>query len=316
MIRKKSLICILLLASMKLAAQTVPQFSQYIFNGQFLNPAMAGTQGRTNIQSIIRSQYTGYSSDLYPGGANTATVFSADMPLTKLKGGIGIYVSNNQFSKIQSKQDFVISYSYQKRISNNIIGVGVGIGANALKLNYTNYKPRDAEDPIIAAQNQSFLSPAVNLGIYLQNPVYSIGISAKNILPVKYNNNSITGSISEKPSYYITGKYDFGISYTLDISPMMNIKTDLNQVSTELGVLASYNQKYWGGINYRWQDAIGLLIGANVLNNNIKIGYALDYVVLGTEAKAPLSHEIFLRYALAAPRFGKKTIIKTPRYNF
>jgi hypothetical protein len=93
-------------------------------------------------------------------------------------------------------------------------------------------------------------------------------------------------------------------------------------LTTELGgnvnqyyIKATYNQQYWAGVNYRWQDAASVLIGGNFLRNTVKVGYAIDIVNFGTIAKSNTSHEIFLRYSFARPKLGKKSIIKTPRYS-
>lgn len=295
-------------------AQTTPQFTQYLFNKFYLNPAAAGLGNQTQIQASLRSQYTGYLADFDQGGNNTISVFSADMPIQKLKGGLGVYFSNNQFSKIESKQEISLNYSFYKKINSNVISAGVGLGLNNLRLLGENYKPRDDEDPIIPNSNINLKALNFSTGIFLQNPSYQVGLSAKNLLKPSYKIGD--GTIEENPTIILTGKYDLGITYNLDISPMFLIKSNLVNYNTELGVLATYNQKYWGGVNYRWQDAISLLVGGNLLKNTVKLGYSIDFVNFGTEAKSTTSHEIFLRYLLASPKFGKKTIIKTPRYNF
>ena len=97
---------------------------------------------------------------------------------------------------------------------------------------------------------------------------------------------------------------------------MFIIKSDFKTVSPEVGALVTYNSSFWGGVNYRWQDAVSFLIGGNFLNNKVRAGYAFDYVVFGTPAKAPTSHEVLLTYYLNPPRSGKKSIIKTPRYGY
>ncbi len=314
--KKMSCLFLILLCNYIAGAQTIPQFTQYVFNNFYNNPGSTGLSNRTQIQANFRSQYTGYSNDLYPGGANTNGVFAADLPLSKLKGGIGIYVSSNEFSKIQNKKEVFLSYAFHKRINSNLIGVGLSAGINALGLNYSNYVPRDLEDPLLGTENQTFLSPGINTGVFLQNPVYQIGLSVKNVFNSKYNIGTKGAAVTESRTVYLNGKYDFGFGYNLDISPMLMVKSDFKQFSTELGILATYKQKLWGGLNYRWQDAVGILIGTNALNNNIKIGYAFDYIVTGLNAKSTSSHEIMVRYSLSPIKIGKKAIIRTPRYNF
>jgi type IX secretion system PorP/SprF family membrane protein len=286
-----------------------------VFNQFYINPAAAGTSNRAQVQATFRSQYLGYVSDFDQGGSNMSSVFSADLPFAKGKGGLGVYFSNNQFSKIQSKSEFQLAYSYHKKINSNIIGVGVSLGSNNLKLQGENYRPRDDEDPLIPNTTINSFSPNINAGLYLFNPSYQLGLSVKNILEPGYKLNDVSGVYKDKRAYFLTGKYDFGVTYTLDISPTFIVKTDLQTVSTELGAIATYNQQYWAGVNYRWQDAASVLIGGNFLRNTVKVGYAIDIVNFGTIAKSNTSHEIFLRYSFARPKLGKKSIIKTPRYS-
>ena len=296
--------------------QNPPQFTQYVFNQFYINPAAAGNSNNTQVQATIRSQYTGYAASFDRGGNNLTSVFSADLPFSKIKGGLGVYFSNNQYSKIQSKSEFQVAYSYHKKINSNVIGIGVSIGTTNLKLEGENYRPRDEDDPLIPNTTITSFAPSINTGIYLFNPSYQIGLSVKNLLEQGYKINDNSNVFKSERAYYLTGKYDFGVTYTLDLSPTFMLKSDLKTVSTEIGGIATYKQQYWAGINYRWQDAASLLIGGNFLKKTVKIGYAIDIINFGTIAKSNTSHEIFLRYSLAAPKLGKKSIIKTPRYNY
>jgi type IX secretion system PorP/SprF family membrane protein len=119
-----------------------------------------------------------------------------------------------------------------------------------------------------------------------------------------------------KKSAYLTGTMLIGISYMIDVSPMLIIKSDLNTVSAEAGATATYDSKYWLGASYRTGDAVSALLGANLMNGSLRVGYAIDIIVGGANAKSATSHEILLSYALAALRAGKKSIVRTPRYRY
>ncbi len=315
MIKRLILLIFLSIGSCAIFAQTGPQFTQYIFNHFYLNPGATGITKKTNIQVTARSQYSGYKADQDLGGNIFSSVVSADLPFAKLKGGVGMYVSQNTFSKVQSEQQILLSYALHKKISNNILGLGVAAGLSNLNLQGENFRPRDPGDLLIPSTSISSLSPTINVGAFLYNPNYQLGLSVKNLIKPTFTFADNEAKIADREKVFLTGKVDFGVTYTLDISPMFIIKSDLITVSSELGVLASYNQKFWGGINYRWQDAASLLAGANLLNNNLKIGLAFDFVSFGADAKAVSSQEIFLRYVMNAPKLGKKSIIRTPRYS-
>jgi len=45
---------------MTAAGQQLPLFSQYIMNGFILNPAMAGYDGYTSVNTTVRQQWLGF----------------------------------------------------------------------------------------------------------------------------------------------------------------------------------------------------------------------------------------------------------------
>jgi type IX secretion system PorP/SprF family membrane protein len=316
MIKKYFCFVIVLLSFFEGFSQNSPQFTQYVFNQFYLNPGATGVSKKTNVQTIVRSQYTGYAADVDPGGGIISSVTSADLPFAKIKGGIGIYFSTNKFLKTQADQEFQLSYAFHKKLNNgSLLGLGVSTGISAKKLYGENYRPRDEQDPLIPSKTITLISPNLNIGAFYYTPNYQVGLSIKNLLEPSYKINSLKGVLKDKREFIASGKIDFGVSYSLDVSPMIIVKSDLNSISTELGVLANYNQKYWGGVNYRWQDAASVLVGGNFMKNNLKLGFAIDFVNFGTVAKSATSQELFVRYILGTPKGGKKSIIKTPRYS-
>jgi type IX secretion system PorP/SprF family membrane protein len=295
--------------------QNLPQFTQYIFNQFYFNPGAAGQFNRVQIQSTVRSQYLGYSANQGPGGNMLSSAFSIDMPVAKLNGGVGLHFANQNISNAQNVGEFILSYSYHKRFNSSIVGFGVGAGMSSLSLSGEDFVIRDPDDPFIPDAKMNSMAPQVNAGIYIVNPSYQIGLSAKNILESNYSIGNTSGAFAQTRQYFLTGKYDLGVSYLLDISPMFLIRSDLISTTAELGLMATYNQKFWVGANYRIQDAGSAMIGANMLNNKLKIGYAIDVVTTGVKTKSNTSHEVFLRYALSPLKVGKKSIVKTPRYS-
>ncbi len=295
--------------------QNLPQFTHYVFNQFYLNPGAAGQFNRVQVQSTVRSQYLGYTATEFAGGGNLSTAFALDMPVARLKGGVGVHFANQNISKAQRMSEMMVSYSFHKRIGANLVGFGLGAGLNNLSLSGEDYIPRDPDDPYIPSARITSMVPRLNAGIYVVNPSYQIGLSAKNILEPEYNIGAENGAFKEKREYFLTGKYDFPLSYTLDLSPMLMVRSDLVSTSLEAGVMVTYNQKMWIGGSYRNQDAASVLLGTNLLDNKLKLGYALDIITTGANAKSSTSHELFLRYVLAPVKVGRKSVVKTPRYS-
>jgi hypothetical protein len=63
-----------------------------------------------------------------------------------------------------------------------------------------------------------------------------------------------------------------------------------------VAAILKYENRFWGGVSYRVQDAVTVLAGLNW--NNFKFGYSYDITTskLGGAGKSNGSHELFLRY--------------------
>src|SRR5437868_1866273 len=92
----------LLCLSSQLFAQQDAQFSQYMFNGLYLNPGYAGIEGVTRATLISRTQWLGYRATEYEGGAPNSQVLSVTTKLPKNYGGAGLYMLLDRLGPIQN----------------------------------------------------------------------------------------------------------------------------------------------------------------------------------------------------------------------
>src|SRR5688500_9116298 len=81
-------------------AQQDAQFSQYMYNTLFLNPAYAGIEGQTRFQLIHRSQWTAYQPSFGDGTAPITQVLSATTPILRAKSGVGFHVVNDRLGPL------------------------------------------------------------------------------------------------------------------------------------------------------------------------------------------------------------------------
>ena len=89
---KRLLLFFLIAPSLCVYAQQDAQFTQYMSNKIFLNPAFAGEKGAICLTGIYRHQWTGFE-----GNPQTQN-FNVDMPVNFLHGGIGLSVTNDKKS--------------------------------------------------------------------------------------------------------------------------------------------------------------------------------------------------------------------------
>ncbi len=315
---KKIYILILSLAYFTASAQQDTQFSHYYFNQLFFNPATAGSENVTRFQALYRTQYTGYQSTYDEGGAPVSQVISANLPLKLIKSGIGLTFVNDKIGA-SIQRDLKLSYAYHIPIGGSQLAIGVNGGLYTRGIDYGKLRARDNNDPLLGTGIVSQSEFDFGAGAYLYNPGYSLGLSVNHINEPKFGLATKTATNALQRSAYLTGSMLFGVSYMVDISPMFIVSSNLSNMSlttVSAGAIATYDNTYWVGGSYRIGDAATALLGANIFNGSMRIGYAIDVIVNGAKAKSATTHEILLSYSLAPPRAGKKSIIRTPRYRY
>ncbi|MBA4850337.1 type IX secretion system membrane protein PorP/SprF [Emticicia sp. BO119] len=315
---KKIYIVILSLTLFTATAQQDTQFSHYYFNQLFINPATAGSENVTRFQAIYRTQYAGYQSTFDDGGAPVSQIISANMPLKMIRSGVGLTFVNDKIGA-SIQRDLKLSYAYQIPVGGSQLALGVNGGLFTRGIDYGRLRPRDDNDPLLGTGVVSQSSLDLGAGAYFFNPTYSIGLSVNHLNEPKFGLSSNGATNVLQRSAYLSGSMLFGVSYMIDVSPMFLLNANLSNMSISTfsaGAIATYDNTYYLGASYRVGDAVTALLGANILNGNLRIGYAIDVIVGGVQAKSATTHEVMLSYALSPPRAGKKSIIRTPRYRY
>ena len=59
---------------------------------------------------------------------------------------------------------------------------------------------------------------------------------------------------------------------------------------------ASYSQRFWAGISYRYDDALTVMAGANI--KSVRIGYAYDIGISSWSKSSKGSHEVMATYVM------------------
>ena len=84
-----------------------------------------------------------------------------------------------------------------------------------------------------------------------------------------------------------------------DIDAQTLIRTDLVKTSFDLNVRYIWQNRFYGGINYRLVDAVGIMLGANI--GPMTMGYAYDLTTNKLSSISRGSHEIMFKYCYYLP---------------
>ncbi|MFT3752935.1 MAG: type IX secretion system membrane protein PorP/SprF [Paludibacter sp.] len=278
------------------------QFSQYMFNQAAFNPAVAGEGELIQIAGQHRIQWVGIPN----GGQTTALTINSPLKIGNGIHGIGFKFFNDQVG-VFSNQTAHLQYAYKKQIGNGVLSIGtdvgfvsIGIKADSIlahKITMGDYHDMET-DPAIPQVNASGMSFDMSVGAYYSSEKFYAGVSYSHLNSpvVEWNDNA---GINLKGSMFLTGGYNYALPDTKYVfKPSALLKTNFNTMQLDLSTRLEYDNKYWGGLAYRYQDAVVLLAGLNI-TGGLSIGYSYDFPTSKILTASSGSHEIVLLYSFA-----------------
>ncbi|MBL7873367.1 MAG: type IX secretion system membrane protein PorP/SprF [Cyclobacteriaceae bacterium] len=294
--------------------QQDPQFTHYMFNTLYYNPAYAGVEGITKFTAIHRSQWLGYQSSFDGKGAPTTQIISMSAPINKINSGFGGYVVNDRLGP-QNNLEAQASYAYHLALKGSKLSFGLKAGVYSQTIDFEKYRAIDPGDPLLQSRGkESQVRPDLAMGVFLQREKFYGGVSFNHLIKSEFD-FGLSQRNALQPHMYVTGGYYYQVNFDLRFQFSTLIKSDFTKTTFDLGGLAYFKDTMWGGLAFRQSEAAILMLGYSLLKDkSLKIGYGLDYVIKDQQAKQPTSHEFLLTYELPVnPAIGKK-VVRTPRY--
>lgn len=296
------------------SAQQDPQFTQFMFNKMFMNPGYAGMRHALCFTGIARQQWAGFD------GAPQSGVFSGDMFVPKLQGGVAL---NIMYDKLGFEQNMAYraAYSYHLRFNGgyenggSTLGIGIELGALSKRvgptgsdqwLATTNWQQDGSIPPQIKKTNFD-----LGFGLWFERQNMWFGLSSTHLPASTLDDGSVTigtppvaHSLAYKLArhYFLTGgmKFPFG---DWELRPSFLVKSDATVTQFDINALMVYNNQFWGGLSYRFQDAVCPMIGfqlpmANNPDAGLKVGFAYDFTTSRLNDYNNGSFELFVNYCI------------------
>ncbi|AFL80994.1 Bacteroidetes-specific putative membrane protein [Aequorivita sublithincola DSM 14238] len=303
--RKRSVLILLLLAVFAIIethAQQDPQYTQYMYNMNVVNPAYAGSKESLSLTALYRNQWSSLE------GNPVTYTFSAHSPLSD-KIGLGLSAINDELGPVKETNVYA-DFSYTLQVNSTVyLALGLKAGATFHEVGLANLELQDPSDPFFS-ENINNIYPNIGAGVFLYGEQFYLGISVPNLLKsVHLDENSLKYG-SETNHYFATGGYIFEVSENLKLKPSTMVKSAFGApVSVDANLNALFYDKFELGASYRLDDSFSGLVGFQI-TPNIRVGYAYDYVTSDLKAVGPSSHEIVLNFNL----FFKGQRIISPRF--
>ena len=271
--KKNGLAIIMLLGFIKLSAQQLPHYSNYMLNSYVMNPAVAGNNEYFEGLSNNRYQWVGI----------------ADAPRTYM-------LSVNGPTR---RTGFTLSYAYHLKVTSDIkLSMGLSAGLLQFMVDGSKITLYDPNDVALSSGLQSVLIPDFGAGVYAypSNKKWYAGISVPQVMQnrIKFFDYATSKSNKLATHFYGIGGYKFNINDDFVIEPSLCLKyVKPAPFQFDLGVRAIYKEKLWLGAAFRYKDAVSAMVGYN-LKENLTFAYAYDFTTSDIKKYSNGSHEIII----------------------
>lgn len=301
------LIALLFLGVVNVQAQQDAQYTQYMYNTVSVNPAYAGSRGHLSIAALYRNQWLGLD------GAPETQTLNLHTPVGYHGVGLGLSIVNEKIGPT-SETYFDVDFSYTIQTSSEgRLSFGLKASAHMLDIRFSELDEFEIDPQLQSQQDiQNKFSPNIGAGMYYHTDRFYAGLSAPRILETThFDTSSISTAKEQMTLYLITG-------YVWDLNPVLKFKPALltkavqgAPLQVDLSANFMFNEKFIGGVAYRWDAAFSGLIGF-MLSDQFMVGMAYDREIteLGAATFNDGSLEIILRYDfirnignLKSPRF-------------
>ena len=290
--------------------QQDPQYTQYMYNQNIVNPAYAGAAADLSIGILGRTQWVGID-----GAPDTQTLNIN----SKLGRGLGIGFSaiHDAIGPVEETNVYLdLSYTMQTsqkgRLAFGIKG-GYTFINNLLRSKVYDNLVQDGD--LLFSLNEKTNYPNIGAGVYYYTDKFYAGLAVPGLLEsfhktVSSQTNLMYTDVSDKRHWFGTIGYVFTLNDNLKLKPSAMVKAvEGSPISFDLNSSLFIKDKFEVGLSWREGDSLDALIGFQA-TDNIRVGYAYDHTISPLANYNKGSHEIMLLFDLY---FAKK-LIKSPRY--
>ena len=287
-----------MLASLGVKAQQAPIFTNYSNSYAYVNPGFAGMSEGINVLGLYRMQWAGFTDMEGNEVAPTTFLLSGDMPFTKLHGGLGFSIMQDKLG-FENNVNVGLDYAFHMDLGGSTLGIGVAGTLLNRTVDFAQLHPNQEGDPLISGLGEeSDMLFDFNVGLFWQIPEsFYLGFSVVNVLESMtkaLNDNSETSaSFTTDRTFYAVAGYPFqfeDIPY-LTFVPSVSVMSDIASTQFNASARVIYNNVFSLGVNYRFQESVGLMAGISI--KDLTVAYSYD---INTTGLLPGSHEIGLSY--------------------
>lgn len=260
----------------------------FIMNDYYYNAAVAGSKDYQMANLSFRKQWAGFNQS----PSSIAGNFFGSIR-NQGKVGYGVSLISDRTGLVQNTGVYV-NYAQHFKLNDKIkLGLGIRPGYMQYRVKLYDAQLADAGDEILTGSILSANAIDMDAGFNLYSSKFFFMGGFRHVLGKAIDFTSFNANL--QTHYNFMGGYNFELKKKkLEIQPSMLLKFT-KPVPAQLSVMvkATYDKKYWAGLLYRTEHAVGLALGMQV-KDRVAIGYSYDYSLSGIRAYQSGSHEIMI----------------------
>ncbi len=270
-------------------------YSNFLMNNYYFNPAIAGSKQVHEANLAYRKQWVGFD------GA-PVLMMGNFMGSYKNEGKVGYGVTVLSERKgLTGNTTIYANYAYHFKLSETMkLGFGVQPGYMQYRVRLYDAKLADAGDEVLDGTVYSANAIDVNAGFHLYSPKFFVMGSFERLLGKQIQFTSYNSNLAFH--YTTIAGYNFRFKNSkkkeFEIQPSVMIRY-VNPVPLQYTAMlkATFNNRFWVGLLYRSDDAIGLAAGMKV-HERLNLGYSYDYTLSPLSNYQTGSHEVMLSFTI------------------
>lgn len=304
-IKRITVIVAIVLFTVSVKAQQDPQYTQYMYNMNIINPAYAGSYDALSLNFLGRTQWVGIE------GAPRTLTLGAHAPVGK-NVGLGLSLVVDKLGPVE-EQNLYGDFSYTLKMGNDAkLALGLKTGVTLFNANLSQLQTTDPNDVAFINNNINKALPNFGVGAFYYTDKFYAGLAIPNLLETFHfekKGGQVTRASDRKHVFLTTG-YVFNLSGDLKLKPSVMVKAaEGAPLSIDFSGNVLLSEQLEFGLSYRLDESVSALINVRA-RKNLRVGYAYDYTLTNLGDFNSGSHEIFLlfnfdfeRNRITSPRF-------------
>jgi type IX secretion system PorP/SprF family membrane protein len=287
-----------------LCAQQEAQYSQYMFNNLFINPAYAGARDHASMALIGRNQWTGFD------GAPKSAAFSLHGPSANLKNGFGMMLTTDAIGPI-STSGLSLQYAYRIKIDDeHTLAFGLQGALDYYRTNFSSLRIENTADHAFTGQDVRRFLPNAGAGAFFNGQLGYVGFAVPRLLSNRLSPTVSDSGAHQARHFFLTGGFVFNLLEAVKFRPSVLLKASTGG-GPNLDINASFlfKEKLWLGASWRSEDAL-IFMAEFWPTQQLRIGYAYDLSTSALRRYNSGTHELSLGFDFAF----KKGNVVSPRY--